>query len=182
MLEVIEAIGNKPKTVRASGARGRRPFDGQAYARAWAFPRKTDLVVYNSGGQARAAVAGGVVDFIAVSAKGRESIKEYSTCKRWSAISPMRNGRAHVKPGFGAYGLTVPVLPGSVRGFATSAQFKKIIPIDLKSSLTPSRTPWQMKICKGSTRILDALIGPEQSTTVMKNLDLISKYSYLLEQ
>ena len=80
----------------------------------------------------------------------------------------------------------MPVLPGLVRGFATSAQFKKDHPDRFKKLVdafenTLANEDLQRLLDQGD--IGRRWIGPEQSPTVMKtNFDLISKYSYLLEQ
>lgn len=189
MLEVIEAIRNKPKTVRASVVRG---AGGHLMVKlmleSLGIPQENlNLVVYNSGGQARAAVAGGVVDFIAVSAKGCESIKEYLNPQAVVSDQPNEEwGVPTLNQVLAPTGMTVPVLPGSVRGFATSAQFKKDHPDRFKKLVdafenTLANEDLQRLLDQGD--IGRRWIGPEQSTTVMKtNFDLISKYSYLLEQ
>ena len=189
MLEVIEAIRNKPKTVRASVVRG---AGGHLMVKllldSLGIPQENlNLVVYNSGGQARAAVAGGVVDFIAVSAKGCESIKEYLNPQ--AIVSDQPNEEWGVPPlnqVLEPIGMKVPVLPGSVRGFATSAQFRRDHPERFKLLVdafekTLANDDLQRLLDQGD--IGRRWVGPEQSAVIMNtNFDLISKYSYLLEQ
>lgn len=189
MLEVIEAIRNKPKTVRASVVRG---AGGHLMVKlmleSLGIPQENlNLVVYNSGGQARAAVAGGVVDFIAVSAKGCESIKEYLNPA--AIVSDQPNEEWSVptlNQVLEPTGMTVPVLPGSVRGFATSAQFKREHPERFKALVdaiakTLANEDLQRLLDQGD--IGRRWVGPEQSAAIIQtNFDLISKYSYLLEQ
>lgn len=90
-------------------------------------PQKNlNLVTYNGGGKARSAVAGGQVDFISISAEGTEGIREFirpvavvldERSSDWDA-PPVNEA---LKP----LGTTVPVLPGSIRGFAVSAEVKE---------------------------------------------------------
>ena len=77
--DLLEAIRTQPKTVRASVVSG---SGGHLMAKLLlevnGIPQENlNLVTYNSGGLARAAVAGGVVDYIVISAEGTEGIREY---------------------------------------------------------------------------------------------------------
>ena len=86
-------------------------------------------MTYNSGGLARAAVAGGVVDYIVISAEGTESIREY--VRPLAILSDRRNSKWDVptlNEALKPMGISVPVLPGSIRGFATTAEFKRNYP------------------------------------------------------
>ena len=88
-----------------------------------------NLVTYNSGGQARTAVAGGVVDFIVISAKGSETIREY--LRPLAIVSDKANEDWNAPPineALKPMGIEVPVLPWSIRGFATTAEFKRQYP------------------------------------------------------
>ena len=126
--ELLDAIRNKPKTVRASVVRGSA---GHLMAKLLlevnGIPQENlNLVAYNSGGQARAAVAGGVVDFVVISAEGCESIREY--IESVAIVSDVRNeawDAPTLNQALEPLGFTAPVLPGSIRGFATTTEFKK---------------------------------------------------------
>ena len=79
LAELLEAIRTRPKTVRAAVVKGSAGhLTANLLLEANGIPPENlNLVAYNSGGLARAAVAGGVVDFIIISARGCEGIAEY---------------------------------------------------------------------------------------------------------
>ncbi len=93
-------------------------------------PRENlNLVTYNGGGKARSAVAGGQVDFIAISAKGCEGIREFLKPLAVVLDEPSEDWDAPaVNEALKPLGSTVPVLPGSIRGYAVSAQVKEQYP------------------------------------------------------
>ena len=93
-------------------------------------PRENlNLVTYNGGGKARSAVAGGQVDFIAISAKGCEGIREFLNPLAVVLDEPSEDWQAPtVNEALKPLGTTVPVLPGSIRGFAVSAKVKEQYP------------------------------------------------------
>ena len=93
-------------------------------------PRENlNLVTYNGGGKARSAVAGGQVDFTAISAKGCEGIREFLTPLAVVLDEPTEEwGAPPVNEALKPLGTTVPVLPGSIRGYAVSAKVKQDYP------------------------------------------------------
>ena len=188
LAEVIEAIRDKPKTVRASVVRG---SSGHLMVKlileSLGIPQDNlNLVTYNSGGQARAAVAGGVVDFIVISAKGSESIREYLNPQAIVSDQPSDSwGVLPLNQVLADKGVNIPVLPGSIRGFATSAQFKRDYPERFEKITTAFSNALANKELQ---ELLDRgdigrrWIGPQRSSVVIKiNFELISKYSYLIQ-
>lgn len=188
LAEVIEAIRDKPKTVRASVVRG---SSGHLMVKlileSLGIPQDNlNLVAYNSGGQARAAVAGGVVDFIVISAKGSESIREYLNPQAIVSDQPSDSwGVLPLNQVLADKGVNIPVLPGSIRGFATSAQFKRDYPERFEKITTAFSNALANKELQ---ELLDRgdigrrWVGPQRSSTVIKiNFELISKYSYLIQ-
>lgn len=185
--ELVTAIRDKPKTVRASVVRG---SGGHLMAKLLlevnGIPQENlNLVTYNSGGMARAAVAGGVVDFIVISAKGSEGIREYITPV---AIVSEQFSEAWNVPTLNevlsSIGISAPVLPGSIRGFATTAEFKKNYPERFKviseafnRALHDEELLKQLKQADIGSR----WIGPEKSEETMQStFDIFKNYSYLL--
>ncbi|MDG2090832.1 MAG: tripartite tricarboxylate transporter substrate-binding protein [Gammaproteobacteria bacterium] len=187
--ELLDAIRNRPKTVRASVVRGSA---GHLMAKLLlevnGIPQENlNLVAYNSGGQARAAVAGGVVDFTVISAEGCESIREY--IEPVAIVSDVRNeawDAPTLNQALAPLGFTAPILPGSIRGFATTTKFKQNYPERFEYiSLALERAlqnPALQELLQRSD-IGGRWIGPLQATEIMNtNFDIFKNYSYLLEQ
>ena len=185
---LLEAIRTKPKTVRASVVRGSA---GHLMAKLLlevnGIPQENlNLVAYNSGGQARAAVAGGVVDFIVISAEGCESIREYiepvaivSGQRSQSWNTPTLN-EVLIPMSFSA-----PVLPGSIRGFATTTEFKRNHPERfelISSALERTLQNSELQELLRRSDIGGRWIGPKRATELMStNFEIFKNYSYLLE-
>jgi len=187
-IEVLEAIRSRPKTVRASVVRG---SGGHLMAKlileANGIPTENlNLVTYNSGGQARAAVAGGVVDFIIISAKGSESVREYLNPVAIVSDQPSENwGVPTINQVLQPLGVQVPLLPGSVRGYATTAKFKRDYPERFNFLVTAFK---KVLVDEELQRFLDERgigrrwVGPERSEGMMKtNFNIIKQYGYLLK-
>lgn len=147
--------------------------------------KNLNLVTYNSGGKARSAAAGGQVDFIAISAEGCEGIREFlhplavvlnKPSKSWDA--PAVNEA--LKP----LGVTVPVLPGSIRGFAVKAEVKEKYPerfqklVDAFKELMADKGI--KKFLKGN-KIGSEFTGPEKTQQMMHdNFKIFSQYKGLM--
>lgn len=188
LAELIEAIRDKPKTVRASVVRG---SSGHLMVKlileSLGIPQENlNLVAYNSGGQARAAVAGGVVDFIVISAKGTESIREYIIPQAVVSDQPSESwGVLPLNQVMASKAVDIPVLPGSIRGFATSAQFKRDYPERFEKitrAFENALANQELQALLDRGDIGRRWVGPERSSAVIKsNFELISKYSYLIQ-
>jgi putative tricarboxylic transport membrane protein len=186
--ELIEAIRTKPKTVKASVVRGSA---GHLMAKLLlevnGIPQENlNLVTYNSGGQARAAVAGGVVDFIVISATGSETIREY--IRPLAVVSNQANDEWNAPPineALKPLGVTVPILPGSARGFATSAEFKRQYPERFNILVSAFQRALQDEGLQRQLRRSDIggrWIGPEESENIMQtSFSIFKEFSYLLK-
>ena len=186
--ELLDAIRTKPKSVRAAVVRG---SSGHLMARLLlevsGIPQENlNLVTYNEGGLPRAAVAGHVVDFIVISAEGSESIREY--------IKPLAIVSRRPKPGWDAplldeamapLGLDVPVLPGSIRGFATTAEFRRQYPqrFDrLGEAIKAALENEELAKILDDGQIGRLWIGPEEAQATMRDsFRIFEDYSFLLK-
>jgi putative tricarboxylic transport membrane protein len=187
--ELLEDIRDNPKTVRASVVRG---SGGHLMAKLLlelsGIPQENlNLVAYNSGGLARAAVAGGVVDFIVISAEGTESIREY--IRPLAIVSRQRSPEwdaPTLTEAMAPAGIEVPVLPGSIRGFGTTAEFKRRYPDRFEMLAVAIKTALENEEL---IELLDRAsiggrwVGPQQSEIIMREtFDIFKNYSYLLKE
>lgn len=187
--QLLEKIRKHPKTVKASVVRG---SGGHLMAKLLLelhkIPQENlNLVTYNSGGQARAAVAGGVVDFIIISAKGSESIREY--IRPLAIVSEKNNeswGALSLASALESTGVKVPVLQGTIRGFAITAKAKEehperfdYIAMAIKRALANEELIERLK----KSSISGQWTGPDESEKKMKTtFEAFKKYSYLLKK
>ena len=149
--------------------------------------KNLNLVTYNSGGKARSAVAGGQVDFIAISAEGSESIREF--------LTPLAIFKAQrhqdwdvptVNEAIKPLGFQVPLFSGSMRGFAVNAKLKKLYPKrynilvnGIKKTLAKKSVQKFLK----KSKIGGVWTGPEKSNKLLKDtFDVYKKYGYLLKK
>ena len=186
--DLLHEIRDRPGTVRASVVRGSA---GHLMAKVLleinGIPqRNLNLVTYNNGGAARAAVAGGVVDFIVISALGTESIREY--LRPLAIVSDRRHPNWDVpllNEALAPLGATAPVLPGSIRGYATSAEFKRRYPGRfelLADAIKRSLENPELRELLERSEIGYRWTGPEVSTGLMRsNFETFKNFSYLLE-
>ena len=184
----MEAIRTRPKTVRSSVVRG---SGGHLMAKLLlevnGIPQDNlNLVTYNGGGLARAAVAGGVVDYIVISAEGTESISEY--IRPLAIVSNQRNPKwdaPTLNEALEPMGVSVPILPGSIRGFATTAEFKRKYPERFNTIAEAFEKALKnrelLEILERSA-IGSRWTGPEQSEMTMRTtFSIFENYSYLLK-
>ena len=186
LVELLRAIRTKPRTVRASVVRGSA---GHLTAKLLLEVNgigtdSLNLVTYNSGGQARAAVAGGVVDFIVISARGTEGIRDYIA--PLAIVSDRRNENwdaPTLNEALAPLGLEAPLLPGSIRGFATSASFKRAHPSRfqlLANAMERAFRNEDLHEALDRAGIGRRWIGPEQSASTMKaTFSIFKDYAYL---
>ena len=189
MVEVLNAIKNHPKTVKATVVQG---SGGHLILKLllekYNIPQENlNLVTYSSGGKARTAVAGGQVDLIAISAQGSENIKEFikplaivkdKRVKQWDA--PTLNEA--LEP----LGFQIPVFTGSTRGFAVRKEFKEKYP-ERYEKLTNAikRTLARKDVQKflKSNDIGYTWTGPEESNhLIQESYDIFKSYSYLVKE
>jgi putative tricarboxylic transport membrane protein len=185
---LLEDIRAHPKTVKAAVVRG---SGGHLMARLllelFGIPQENlNLVTYNGGGLARAAVAGGVVDFIVISAPGTESISEY--IRPLAIFSHERSPEWDVptlNEAMAPTGIRVPILPGSIRGFATSAELRRAHPERFDKLASA------IEAALANPRLIELLdhgsigrrwIGPDASERTMREtFEIFEDYSYLLD-
>jgi putative tricarboxylic transport membrane protein len=185
--QLLEAIRSRPKTVKAAVVRGSAGhLMVKLLLEVNGIPQENlNLVTYNSGGMARAAVAGGVVDFIVISAEGSESIREY--LRPLAIVSDQPNtawGVPTVNEALEPTGLEAPILPGSVRGFATSAECKRAYPerfARIASALQSTLSDEDLQKTLDEANIGWRWIGPERAEVIMRSsFEIFKDYSYLL--
>lgn len=186
--ELLEAIRTSPKAVRGAVVKGSAGhLTANLLLEANGIPLENlNLVAYNSGGLARAAVAGGVVDFIIISARGCEGIAEY--LKPLAVNNDVANEIWQVPPLnhlLEPLGTRVPVLPGSIRGYATSEVFRQQYPERfevLQQALSQAMSNVRLQDMLDRASIGRRWIGPEASMELMQeNFELYTEYSHLLQ-
>jgi tripartite-type tricarboxylate transporter receptor subunit TctC len=186
--DLLEAIRNNPKTVKASVVKGSAGhLMVKLLLEVNGIPQENlNLVTYNSGGKARAAVAGGVVDFIVISAEGSDSIREY--LRPLAIVSHRASEQWGVPPvneALAPLDVRVPVLPGSIRGFATSKIFKTTQPESfarLSTALQKALLNPELQALLERSNIGYRWIGPEHADRLMtENFETFKQYSYLLK-
>ena len=189
MVELLNEIKNKPKTVRAAVVQG---SGGHLILKLlldkYNIPQENlNLVTYSSGGKARTAVAGGQVDLIAISAQGSESIREFlkplaivkdKRVKQWDAPT--------LNESIKSLGFSLPVFAGSMRGFAVSKKMKEKYPeryAKIRDALKRTlATKGVQKFLKKSD-IGYTWTGPEKSNQLIKeSFDIFKSYAYLLKK
>lgn len=186
--QLLDAIRNHPKTVRGAVVRG---SGGHLIARLLlekcGIPQDNlNLVTYNGGGPPRAAVAGHVVDFIIISAQGSESIREY--LKPLAIVSRQKNPKWDapvLTDAMAETGCDMPVLPGTIRGYAISAESRRTYPARFDKLVAATKAALENEEL---IRILDSSsigrrwTGPAESAgTMTETSEIFRDYSYLLE-
>ena len=186
--DLLKTIREKPKTVKASVVRGSAGhLMIKLLLEECGIPQSNlNLVTYNSGGLARSAVAGGVVDFIVISAKGSETIREY--LRPLAIVSHQGNeewGAPSINEALQPMGIEVPVLPGSIRGFATTAELKRTYPERFDRLVSAFRKALENEELQNDLERADIggrWIGPEESAMLMEtSFAIFQEYSYLLK-
>lgn len=144
-----------------------------------------NIVTYESGGAARAAVAGGQVDFTIQGGEGSEGIREMITplavvrdepALRWDA-PPVNEALAELN-------LEIPVVSGSIRGLATDAEFREQYPERwdklVQAYKATLENPEFISFLEENNIGADWL-GPERTTEVVnRNYEVIKQYKDLM--
>lgn len=144
-----------------------------------------NLVTYNSGGKARSAAAGGQVDFISISAEGCEGIREFlkplavvrdEASENWDAPA--------INDALKTLGTTVPVLPGSIRGFAVKAEVKEKYPERFNKLVAAFQEMTEDKAVKKflkGNNIGSEWTGPDKMQELMnENFQIFNEYKGLM--
>lgn len=186
---LLDAIRDQPKTVRGAVVRG---SGGHLIAKLLlevsGIPQDNlNLVAYNGGGLARAAVAGHVVDFIIISAEGTEGIREY--VRPLAIASPQRNPEwdaPTLADAMAPTGIEMPLLPGTIRGLATSAETKRRHPDRFEVLARAVEKALANKTLTGlleRASIGGRWVGPDESEQLMREtFSIFEEYGYLLKE
>ncbi|WP_447527868.1 Bug family tripartite tricarboxylate transporter substrate binding protein [Vreelandella sp. TE19] len=144
-----------------------------------------NLVTYNSGGEARSAVAGGQVDFVSISAQGSEGIREFLTplaivsderIEQWD-VAPINEALAPMD-------IEVPVLQGSMRGFAVTSEMEREHPERFETLSSAIQSALARKEVQDHLERNDmggVWVGPERANELMReNYEVFEQYAHLL--
>lgn len=144
-----------------------------------------NLVTYNSGGEARSAVAGGQVDFIIIGAQGSEGIRDFLTplavvneerIEQWDA-PPINEALAPMD-------IEVPVLQGVMRGVAVTSEMERQHPErfeKLSSAIQSALARKDVQEQLENNEMGGVWVGPERSNELMReNYQVFEKYAHLL--
>ncbi|MDH3265815.1 MAG: tripartite tricarboxylate transporter substrate binding protein [Gammaproteobacteria bacterium] len=188
LAELLDAIRKNPKTVRAGVVRG---SGGHLIAKLLlhvsGIPQQNlNLVAYSDGGLPRAAVAGHVIDFIVISGEGSDGIREY--IRPLAIVAKQRNpawDAPTLTEAMQPTGFEVPVLPGSIRGFGTTAEFRRQYPDRFQFLATAIRTALENEElirALDNANIGRRWTGPEESESTMREtFEIFKEYSFLLK-
>ena len=186
--KLLDAIRTRPKSVKGAVVRG---SGGHLMAKLLlevsGIPQDNlNLVAYNDGGLPRAAVAGHVVDFIIISNEGTEGIRDY--LKPLAIVSENRHPRwdaPTLTEAMAPTGIDVPIIPGSIRGFGTTAEFRRQYPerFDiLAEGLRRALQDEELQARLQTARIGGRWTGPAESERIMREtFEVFRDYAYLLK-
>jgi len=146
-----------------------------------------NVVTYESGSAARAAVAGGQVDITIVGGEGTEGIREMIR-----PLAVVRDDRAEgwdappVNEALGEAGMDIPVVNGSIRGLAAPAAFRNENPAAWQKLVSAyertMKNPEFIAFLKQND-IGAEWLGPDKTTEVVKrNYDILEKYKDIIEK
>lgn len=148
--------------------------------------QKLNYVFFENGQKARDSLVNKKVDFLIISAQGSEVIRDHlkplaiikeTRAKKWDAPT--------LNEAIASTGISLPILRGSMRGFAVSKAFKEKYPeryaylVDtLKKTLAQKRVQRALKI----ENIGYSWLGPEHSNALMReSFDTFKSYDYLFD-
>jgi tripartite-type tricarboxylate transporter receptor subunit TctC len=150
-------------------------------------PKGVRIVTFDGAGAMRSALAGGQVDFSIEQGEGGEIIKKF--------VRPLAVFLDHRVPDFDAppvnealapYGVTVPLLNGSVRTFVFPAAFKAKHPQDYATFVAAYRRTLDnpdFKAWLQTNQMAGDWIGEERTTQIIKtNFETLKSYRGLLRQ
>lgn len=144
-----------------------------------------NIVTYESGGAARAAVAGGQVDFTILGGEGSEGIRDMITPLAVVRDEPAQNWDAPtVNEALEELGLEIPVVSGSIRGLAADAEFREKHPERWNKLVEAYRATLEnpeFQEYLEKNEIGGDWLGPEKTTEVVeRNYEVIKKYKDLM--
>ena len=143
------------------------------------------IVTYDGGGPLRTALAGGQIDFSVVQAEGSDVIRD--TIRPLAAYLPERNKEWDVPPineELKPFGITVPLINGSIRTLAASSKFREAQPehfqilVDATHKMLASEDAQKYF---ASSQIGADWLGPEKTTELLdENFQILKKYKDLI--
>lgn len=151
-------------------------------------PRENlNIVTYQSGGAARAAVSGGQVDITIQSGEGSESIREFTT--PLAVIRPTRHKAwdaptlaEAIKP----LGVSMTILNGSMRGLLVRKEVKEKYPDRYQKLVDAYAKTLERKEVKKffkRSSIGADWLGPEKTTEIVyKNYEILKKFKDLIKK
>ena len=150
-------------------------------------PNNLKLVFYEGGAPARAAVAGGQVDFTVLGGEGSEGIRDFIRPLAVMLEQPDKDWPAPpVNEALKPLGIKMPVITGAMRGLVVHASFKQKHP-DRYAKLvdaykrTTDREDFKKFVAAGAMG--NDWLGPEKTTqVVMENFEILQKYKDLLKK
>lgn len=144
-------------------------------------------VTYDGGGPVRTALAGGHVDFSVLQGEGSETIRDFIR-----PLAVIRDARAAewdappLNEALKSFGVTVPILSGSIRAMATHASFRKKNPQAFDKLTNAYRRALENKEFQAwlATNKIDGdWLGPEKTTAVLNaNFEVLKKYQHMLKK
>ncbi len=146
-----------------------------------------NIVTYESGGAARAAAAGGQVDFTILGAEGSDAIRDMVTplaviseepLEGWEGVPVVNEALAEVE-------LEMPVVSGSIRGLAASAAFREEHPDRWETVVSAYERTMQnpeFLAFLEENEIGADWLGPERTTErVRNNYEILERYGHLIQ-
>ena len=146
-----------------------------------------NVVTYESGGAARAAAAGGQVDFTILGAEGSDAIRDMITPLAVIAEEPLAgwDGVPVVNDALAEVDLEMPVVSGSIRGLAASAELPEQYPDRWEKIVSAyERTMQDPEFIAHleENEIGTDWLGPERTTKRVKsNFEILKQYGALVQ-
>ncbi|WP_138467309.1 tripartite tricarboxylate transporter substrate binding protein [Poseidonocella sp. HB161398] len=188
LAELVSEIRDAPGKVRAAVVQGSAGhlITKLMLERAGIPQENLNLVTYNSGGDARTAVAGGQVDFFVIGAEGSEGVREM--IRPLAIVDSRRHGEWDAPPlneALAPLGIEMPLIPGAIRGFAVSAAARTESPEAWDRLVAAFQNVLSRKDVQedlAARNIGSVWIGPERAAEMMKDsYQTFATYGYLLE-
>jgi tripartite-type tricarboxylate transporter receptor subunit TctC len=146
-----------------------------------------NIVTYEGGGTARAAAAGGQVDFTILGAEGSDAIRDMVTplavvsdepLQGWDGVPPVNEALAEID-------LEIPVVNGSIRGLAAPAEFRDQYPDRWEKLVSAYERTMQNEEFIAhleSNEIGTDWLGPERTTERVKtNYEILERFGDLVK-
>jgi putative tricarboxylic transport membrane protein len=189
LVELLQAIKEKPGTVKCSVTQGSSGhLTMLLLLQSLNIPAKNlNIVIYQSGGKARAAVAGGQVDVTAISSGGTLTVADF--------VRPLAVGGKErtddwdaptINEALKPLEITIPVLPGTVRGYLVHKDVKNNYPERYNKLVEVFKATLQDEDTK--TFLKESQIGykwvsPEEFEQDVRDYqDVSKKYGHLLSK